>query len=96
MDEQEVRARAVGRRAAALKDSGRRKVMPLDPGLTLGRMLGERIVIEHAGEELVLDLVETAPWQAKLHFSGSRAFRVVREEIFARHAVRHTTGTRES
>ena len=49
-------------------------------GLVLARREGQRLVVDHAGERLVIELHSIRPSVARLRLAGPRSFSVLREE----------------
>lgn len=50
-------------------------------GLTLTRRLGERVVVRHAGAEMIVTVIEIRGTQVKLAFTAPREFTVYRSEV---------------
>lgn len=49
--------------------------------LVLGRQITERIVINHAGEQLIIEIVEARGGYARLGLDGPKSFVIKRDEI---------------
>ena len=49
--------------------------------LVLGRKITERIIVEHAGERLVIEIVEARGDKARIGLNGPKSFVVLRDEV---------------